>query len=242
MHAVGSTPAAVPMDATLRAGLWRRGFQLLFAEALYGLILVGAAGSWAWPRAWLYILFSIVLVAVDAAYVLPRNPLVIIARGQGHKDTKTFDKVITPIYAALILSTLVVAGLDAVRFGWAPLSWPWAVLGVALLAAGMVPVAGAMAVNPFLETTVRIQTERGHHVVGHGVYRYVRHPMYVGSLIQYLALPLVLGSAWAFVPAVACMVCLVVRTALEDATLRWELPGYEEYARVTRYRLVPGIW
>jgi len=35
---------------------------------------------------------------------------------------------------------------------------------------------------------------------------------------------------------------VVVRTALEDRTLRRELAGYAEYAKRTRYRLLPGIW
>ena len=132
--------------------------------------------------------------------------------------------------------------LDAVRFGWAPLGWPWAILGALLISASMVPVAGAMAVNRNLEQTVRIQADRGHQVTTTGPYRYVRHPMYAGLLLGLPGTALLLGSAWSLVPAAACGAVLVIRTALEDRTLRRELPGYEEYARHTRFRLVPGLW
>ena len=99
-----------------------------------------------------------------------------------------------------------------------------------------------MAVNRNLEPTVRSQTDRGHTVATTGPYRIVRHPMYAASLVTLPATALLLGSAWALAPAVAAMVVVVVRTALEDRLLREKLPGYEAYALRTRYRLVPGLW
>jgi protein-S-isoprenylcysteine O-methyltransferase Ste14 len=39
------------------------------------------------------------------------------------------------------------------------------------------------------------------------------------------------------------MVCLLVlRTSLEDRVLQDELPGYRDYARRVRYRLIPAVW
>ncbi len=99
-----------------------------------------------------------------------------------------------------------------------------------------------MGVNPFFEKTVRIQTERGHHVIDSGPYRYVRHPGYVGLFGWSLSAPLLLGSWWAFIPATLSVFALVIRTALEDQTLRDELAGYEEYVSRVHYRLIPGIW
>ena len=99
-----------------------------------------------------------------------------------------------------------------------------------------------MVVNPFFEKTVRIQTDRGHRVVDTGPYAYVRHPGYVGFLGWILAAPLLLASVWAIVPALISVVGLVIRTALEDRTLRAELPGYPEYAARVRFRLIPGMW
>lgn len=137
---------------------------------------------------------------------------------------------------------LFVGGLDAGRFGWAPLPawtfWP----GLALHLLGAVPIAAALCTNRHLETTVRIQADRAHSVVNRGPYRYVRHPMYSGLLVRLPGWVMMLGSAWAFVPLAGVVVALVIRTALEDSTLRRELDGYEAYARSTRYRLAPGLW
>jgi protein-S-isoprenylcysteine O-methyltransferase Ste14 len=89
---------------------------------------------------------------------------------------------------------------------------------------------------------VRIQEDRGHQVVTGGPYRYVRHPMYVGIILLFPCMALFLGSWWAWVPAMLIAMLMVIRAALEDRTLQAELPGYAEYARQVRYRLLPGVW
>jgi len=96
--------------------------------------------------------------------------------------------------------------------------------------------------NGYFEQFVRIQEERGHRVVSTGPYRFARHPGYLGAILGALATPLMLGSAWSFIPAGLICLLFVVRTGLEDRTLRRELPGYEEYTRHTRFRLVPLVW
>jgi protein-S-isoprenylcysteine O-methyltransferase Ste14 len=82
----------------------------------------------------------------------------------------------------------------------------------------------------------------GHKVIDSGPYAIVRHPGYSFGLLLFLGMPLALSSLWALVPAILLCSLLVARTILEDRTLRQELPGYQEYARRVRYRLVPGIW
>jgi protein-S-isoprenylcysteine O-methyltransferase Ste14 len=89
---------------------------------------------------------------------------------------------------------------------------------------------------------VQIHKDQGHTVVTDGPYRWLRHPGYAGAALVYAATPLILGSWWAFIPSAITLVVIVIRTALEDKTLRAELPGYAEYAQDVRWRLLPGIW
>lgn len=233
---------AMPVDAKLRRAILVRMGQLLLQQAITGALLFAAAGTWRWWRGWLYLGIGFALLAAVTAYVLPRNPEIIAERGKLHKGTARFDKLLIAVYAATVAAIIVVAGLDAVRFGWAPLGPAWILPGALLTALGMLPAAGAMAVNRHLEPTVRIQQERGHQVVTTGPYRYVRHPMYLGLLLQVAGIPMLLGSAWSAACALATALSVIVRTALEDRTLQRDLPGYAEYARRTRFRLVPGIW
>jgi protein-S-isoprenylcysteine O-methyltransferase Ste14 len=226
----------------LRRGTAIRAVELLVEFALFGVVLFVAAGTVSWANGWAFLGVSLLAVLANAAYVLPRNPEIIAERGRRHSGTRSFDTVVMSVYSLFYLALFVVAGLDAGRLRWAPLGAGWAMLGALLMLAATVPVAGAMAVNRNLEQTVRIQAERGHQVATTGPYRFVRHPMYLGMLIQLPATVLLLGSTWAMVPAACAAVALVVRTVLEDRTLDRDLPGYHEYARHTRYRLVPGVW
>ena len=57
-----------------------------------------------------------------------------------------------------------------------------------------------------------------------------------------LTVAVLLGSAWALLPASATTIWIVVRTLFEDRLLQRELEGYREYASRVRSRLVPGIW
>jgi protein-S-isoprenylcysteine O-methyltransferase Ste14 len=99
-----------------------------------------------------------------------------------------------------------------------------------------------MVHNPHFERAVRIQQERQHRVVRAGPYRYVRHPGYLGSVLFYVAFPLISGSALALCGGALGIVGMLVRTGLEDRTLRQELVGYAAYAEEVRYRLVPYVW
>ena len=96
--------------------------------------------------------------------------------------------------------------------------------------------------NRFFSGMVRIQTERGHHVVSSGPYGWIRHPGYAGALLTYLATPFFLDSRWALLPAMFITIVLIIRTSLEDQTLQNELEGYRAYAERVRYRLMPGVW
>jgi protein-S-isoprenylcysteine O-methyltransferase Ste14 len=226
------------MSGTIVRAVQSTIFLFVFLATLFG-----GAGTLRWPRAWLYTGLSVVGMAALGVVVKRLNPGLIEARTKWrYPNTKPFDRVIPPIYVLLTLAQLSVAGMDAVRFGWSTMPYWCLYAGVALFAPPIALITWTMTVNPFAETTVRIQSERGHKVVDAGPYRYVRHPMYVAIVIMHVAAPLILGSMWALALAAPIAILFVVRTALEDRTLRRELAGYDDYARRTHYRLLPGVW
>ncbi len=173
--------------------------------------------------------------------MIRNRPEVVNERGRRDEKTKTFDRVIAPFYALVGLAQFIVAGFDE-RFGWSDVPLVLEILGGIGLVISMAAVFWVMANNPFLAQTVRIRTDRGHRVATTGPYRIVRHPMYAGSLYFFWTTAFLLDSWWAFLVSVLSMIILVVRTALEDRTLRRELPGYDEYAARVRYRLIRGVW
>jgi protein-S-isoprenylcysteine O-methyltransferase Ste14 len=211
----------------------------LFTAAL----LMLAAGRINWLWAWVYAALILAFDAAVAASALPRRLDPLTERPPEAERTKTWDRLIMPLAAGLLpLVTLVVAGLDR-RFGWPPgMAVGVHVAGAALAALGYGLFAWAIAANPFFAPTARVQHGRDHAVATGGPYAVVRHPAYAGAILSALGIPLMLGSAWALIPAAAAAALFVARTALEDAALHRELPGYAAYARRTRHRLIPGIW
>jgi protein-S-isoprenylcysteine O-methyltransferase Ste14 len=218
---------------------------LALLESLVALLiaaasLFAAAGSLRWPMAWTFLLLSAAgmalgFFAVDRALLVERSHLLA-------GDEKA-DVLLSVSFALLLYpGTLVACGLDR-RFGASPpLPLVLQLSALGIFAAGYAFGYQAMRANPFFSAAVRIQSERGHHLVDRGPYRFVRHPGYAGALLAHLALPIALGSFWGLAPALLGALLLALRIPLEERTLRGGLSGYEEYTRRVRWRLVPGVW
>jgi len=216
--------------------------RTVFSLALFIALLFVPAGRLDWWAAWIFIGAFFLSVSVLFLWLKRKDPALLKERRQGGENVKGWDKVIIRIYSVVLFVLLITAGLDAGRFGWAPVPTVLRILGGAALLAAMVIGWRTFLANTFLGGMVRIQRERGHTVVTTGPYRYVRHPMYVGVILSILGIPLVLNSFWALVPGGMIVILFVIRTALEDRTLIEELEGYKEYAERVRFRLLPYVW
>lgn len=206
------------------------------------LLLFVPASTLAWPAAWILSgLYAIFLLAY-VVWGTIKTPDLLKERSQVAENVKTWDKVLMAVYTVLLLATPVLAGLDVGRAQRPPVPMALQVLGLVVLVLSGGLIFWTILTNAYLGRMVRIQEDRGHQVVTGGPYRYVRHPMYVGIILLFPCMTLFLGSWWALAPASLIATLMVIRTALEDRTLRAELPGYAEYAQGVRYRLLPRVW
>jgi protein-S-isoprenylcysteine O-methyltransferase Ste14 len=206
--------------------------------ALVGGLLFGCAGRWDLPLFWAYLG---VWTAASVVGSFVSDPSLVKERlrpGPGGKDYAIAFAAI-PLW----LGQYVVAGLDVGRFHWSD-GVPLAVQGTGLLAmaAGLAVVVWAVAVNRFFSSVVRIQTDRGHHLITAGPYRYVRHPAYAVCVFVFAGGGLALGSWSAALIGLLLFFAMLRRTVVEDRVLREQLEGYADYARKARYRLFPGVW
>jgi protein-S-isoprenylcysteine O-methyltransferase Ste14 len=218
--------------------------MMLFFIVVIPFLPLLISGQWGWWQAWAYALTSILGFIVSRALAAQRNPDLLAERARflQHEDAKPWDKVLAPLVGLGGGLVPLVAGVEA-RLIWPPtIGLLVSLVALAVLLAGYILSSYALIENRFFSGMVRLQVDRGQQVVSTGPYRWLRHPGYAGSLLAYFATPLLLDSAWAFVPALLLAVILVVRTRLEDRTLQDELPGYREYATQVHYRLFPGIW
>ena len=215
--------------------------RLVIYILLVALILFASAGRLDWPAAWVFLIIYTAIIWIGVFFV---DPELIEERSRIGPGAKRWDIVLASIAVIFLFPvTFLVAGLDAGRYHWSPPFPNWIqVIALLLFMMGSAIQVWAMITNKFFSTVVRIQTDRGHYVITGGPYGYVRHPGYTGALVVSISIPLVLGSLWALVPALIGDCLLVIRTVLEDNTLKRELEGYTEYAQKVNYRLIPGIW
>ena len=221
---------------------------LLALRVSFGLLFVGAmlfipAGTWRFWQAWVFlaVVFPVLAGAFVYLYRYDRSLLESRLRGREKiREQRHLIRWLRPVFFAALL----LPGLDY-RLGWSR-HWlgaaaPWLCLtfdGVIL--ASLLLVLWVLRVNSFASRTIEIQS--GQKVISSGPYALVRHPMYLGSIVMLLSVPLALGSYLAL-PAFALVTPFYVYRLLnEEKFLRRELPGYPEYCARTRFRLVPFLW
>ena len=218
---------------------------LIIVHLLVPLVLLVSGWDLGWWQAWLYSVLIVVAGIGPRMWAEKRHPGLLAERSKLGKaqDVKSWDKVLAPLMAVSMSFLLViVAGLDH-HFGWSPVFPTWLnILGFILIVPGYTVAGWALVENRFFSSVVRIQTDRGHIVCDSGPYRMVRHPGYAGNVLALPGIVLALGSVWTIIPVIVALIIAVIRTALEDKTLQEELPGYQDYVRRVRYRLIPGVF
>lgn len=213
---------------------------VLGALMVLGAYCAGSGRLDLWPG-WGYAAFCLLTLITSYLIASKVAPDLIVERVSWDAGVKRWDRPIVSLLMLAPIVTCLVAGLEA-RWRGVRLADYRVVLGYALALSGAALTQAAMAANRFYAPVVRIQKERGHTVVDSGPYRLVRHPGNLGNVTLSAGAPLMLASDWAWIPAAAPMLLTIVRTMLEDRTLRLELPGYAAFAERTRYRLIPGVW
>lgn len=203
------------------------------------------AGDWGWREAWIFAIWLVVLSYTVILYLYRRDPALLSERYRmpGTGNQPYWDRLAVYGIIAGFIAWIVIMPLDAKRFGWSPPFPLWLeIIGIALLLLSFLFFFRSYIDNPFLSPLVRVQTERRQTVMTRGVYRIVRHPMYLGGVLMFLGTPLLLGSVFGILIGLALTVLLMARAVGEEALLLRELEGYAEYRQKVRYRLIPFVW
>ena len=205
-------------------------------------ILFISAGRVVYWQGLIYVIIGLIMSVVSYTVLRP-DPELLNERSKPGEGTKRWDKKILGLSLLVTISMYVTAGLDSGRYHWShSFHWSICLLGIILTVSGQLIFLVAQKQNRFFSSTVRIQTERGHVVCDTGLYKFVRHPAYLGSVIQSLGFPLLFGSLWSIIPIGLMLILLLARTNMEDKTLKNELNGYIEYTKQTRYKILPYVW
>lgn len=214
----------------------------LITNIIFTAILFICAGRMDYYQGWIFLSVNILTTFMNV-FSIQGNCDLANERSKLGEGVKSWDKLLLGLSAVIYLILIVIAGLDSGRFLWtAEFNWIVSISGVAVILIGQIIFLTARNQNNFFSSVVRIQKDRGHAVCDKGLYKIIRHPGYLGMALSLLAIPLITTSFWSIIPTLIAISLLVIRTSLEDKTLREELEGYVEYSKKTRYKLIPLIW
>ena len=213
----------------------------VYGLAVLGLILFLPAGTFDYWQAWALIATFVAVTIFPSIYLARTNPAALQRRMHGGPlaEGRTVQRVVIT-GAFLALFAMVVFSAYDHRMGWSSVPAWVSVLGDVLVATGLGVAMLVVIQNSYAGATVTVET--GQTVASSGVYKFVRHPMYVGNLIMMIGIPLALGSYWGLLFVLPSQAVIVFRILDEEKLLTQELAGYSEYAQQVRYRLVPYVW
>jgi protein-S-isoprenylcysteine O-methyltransferase Ste14 len=202
------------------------------------IILFLPVGTFAFWEAWAYLAILLVPMFAAMVYMINKAPELLVRRMK-FKEKEVEQKLIVKLSFIPFLLAFILPGIDK-RSGWSNVPIPIIVGAEILVIVGYIFVLMVFKENQYASRVIEVVS--GQKVIQSGPYRIVRHPMYLGSSLMYVASPLALGSYWAVIPALLILPILMARIINEEKVLIKELEGYSDYKLKTRYRLFPGIW
>jgi protein-S-isoprenylcysteine O-methyltransferase Ste14 len=222
----------------LNAKAW---LALAALAVVMGLLLFVPAGTIHYWQAWVYLSIFTGASVLTTLYLMRKDPALLERRMSGgptaeKRPTQKFIMLCTSIG---FIALLVVPAFDH-RFGWSNVPLCVLLVGDLLVAVGFALIVRVYRENTFSSATIEVI--EGQQIISTGPYAIVRHPMYASAFLYLIGTPLALGSYWGLLPIAAMMPFLIWRLFDEERLLAAELPGYSDYQKKVRFRLVPGIW
>ena len=220
--------------------------KLLFnalVKVTVGILLVCAmlflpAGTLAFEKGWLFMGLLFIPMLIAGFLMLFKAPKLLEKR-LDVKEKQDDQKTVVAVSGLMFIAGFVVAGLDY-RFGWSRMPIAVTVGASVLFVVAYGLYAEVLRENAYLSRTIKV--EQGQVVISTGLYGIVRHPMYAATVLLFLMMPLVLGSWYAVIIFLIYPVLIIIRLTGEEKLLLKELPGYAEYCKKVKYRLIPLIW
>jgi protein-S-isoprenylcysteine O-methyltransferase Ste14 len=225
------------MDTLSRNTLGRLAiFQLCVA-----LLLFLPAWTLRFWQAWLFWAVFTAAQLTITLYFLRTDPHLIQNRLKAgpRAESRPTQKLILFLALVLSLAMVILPGIDR-RFGWSTVPLTFVLLGDAGVVLGMYLVFLVFRANTHAAATIKVEEHQ--QVISTGLYGLVRHPMYLGALVLFIATPLALGSFWTLLLVPPLFAALAARLLDEERFLVANLQGYAAYCQKVRFHLIPFVW
>jgi protein-S-isoprenylcysteine O-methyltransferase Ste14 len=165
---------------------------LLVLLVVMGAVLFVSAWTFNYWQAWVFLsVFGLSSLAVTV-YLMKNDPKLLERRMHGGPtaEKELSQKIIMSAASIGFAAILIVPALDH-RWHWSAVP-PYAVIaGNILIVLGWTIILFVFRENTFTSATIEVAADQ--RVVSTGPYAVVRHPMYSGSLLYFLGIPIALG-------------------------------------------------
>ncbi len=146
------------------------------------------------------------------------------------------------IFSILIyLSVMALAALQSGSYQSDPIANAIKLLGLTLFLTGFaMRMLARRTLGNYFSTKLRVLED--HEIVINGIYRYIRHPAYLGLLCIFLAIPLLFYSLYGFILILLGIPDVHYRIRREEGMLIERFGNvYKEYMKTTK-KLLPYIY
>jgi protein-S-isoprenylcysteine O-methyltransferase Ste14 len=225
------------MDPLYRQAVFQGVFGLFFFVAL----IFGTAGTWHYWQGWVFLAVLAVFTTALTFYLATYDRALLERRlkaGPWHERERS-QKIVVSLILVAFFALIVLPVVDR-RYRLSPVPAWVSVVGDAIIVFSFLAIFWVIKTNSWAASNVRVEPDQ--KVVATGPYAYVRHPMYAGSLWLFVGIPLALGSWWSLALLIPFLPVLLWRLLDEERILARDLPGYVEYMRRVKSRLVPSVW
>jgi protein-S-isoprenylcysteine O-methyltransferase Ste14 len=225
------------MDPLYRQAILQGAFGLVFFVAL----IFGTAGTWDYWQGWVFLaVFTVSTIAFTIYLAIYDKPLLErrLKAGPWHERERS-QKIIVSLILVAFLAFIVLPILDQ-RYRFSPVAAWVSILGNAIIAFSFLAIFWVIKINSWAASSIRVEADQ--KVIDTGPYAYVRHPMYAGALWLFVGIPLALGSWWSVTLLIPFSAVLLLRLLDEERILARDLPGYVDYMRKVKHRLIPYVW
>lgn len=213
-------------------------FRILIAYTFIGLLIFLPAGTFQFFNGWLFIAGLFVPMVFTFIYLMIKDPDLLEKRIQ-MKEKEKEQKIYVRLSMLLMVAAYIVPGLDY-RLNWSQVPFWLVMLALIIMLGSYIMFIAVMLQNRYASRIIEIQNEQ--KLIDTGLYSVVRHPMYFAATILYLATAIVLGSYYALIPMALLPILLAFRIINEEKVLLAGLPGYDEYIKKVKYRMIPYVW
>lgn len=205
---------------------------------LIGLLIFLPAGTLKFTNGWIFMAVLFIPMLIAGIIMMLKNPDLLKSRLDAKEKEREQSNVVK-LSGLMFLGGFIVAGLDF-RFGWCPLPRGVVICAVIVFLFSYLLYAEVLRENTYLSRTITVQKDQ--KVIDTGLYSIVRHPMYLATILMFLAIPFVLGSVFSFIIFLTYPFIIAKRIKNEEKVLEKELKGYIEYKKKVKYRIIPYIW